>query len=107
MYLCFTTVSKKEDATRLCQRAIESGLAACAQISGPIESVYQWKGKIETDTEYRILFKVLQPNLEALEKAICEAHPYETPQWVAIKAEKVSEKYLIWAKEVSNLRRLI
>ncbi len=107
MHLCYTTVSSKEDATRLAKIAVESNLCACAQISSPIESIYQWKGEIQTDTEYRIVFKTLESRLSELENAINSAHPYETPQWIAIKATKVSEKYLIWAKEVCTLRRLI
>lgn len=107
MHLCYTTVSNKTEATRLARLSVESGLAACAQISEPIESIYRWNDVIETQTEYRIVFKILDSHLEALEKTICEAHSYETPQWIAVKATKVSEKYLNWAKEVSTLRRLI
>ena len=25
-------------------------------------------------------------------------HPYDTPEWIVIRAEKVSEKYLSWAE---------
>jgi len=102
LYLCFTTVAEKEDARALARLAVERGLAACAQIDGPIESVYVWKGAAQQDPEYRVLLKAVGSRLEALEKAVAAAHPYETPQWVVVEAARVEENYLKWAQEVSK-----
>ena len=43
-----TTTEKKEDAERIARSLVETRLAACVQIVGPIESIYRWKGRIET-----------------------------------------------------------
>ena len=39
---------------------VEHSIAACVQIDGPIRSVYQWKGSIENDQEFRLLIKTSQ-----------------------------------------------
>ena len=51
-----TTVEKAEDARRLSRDAVESRLAACAQLE-PIESTYFWDGALEDAREIRITFK--------------------------------------------------
>ena len=43
--------------------------AACAQIE-KIDSVYAWKGKIESGKEYHVLFKTVEARYEAVERAI-------------------------------------
>lgn len=103
LYVCWTTVSSSEQATAIAELAVQGGLAVCAQIDAPVVSTYLWKGYAQRDEEYRIWFKVLGSRLAALEKAALAAHPYDTPQWICVEASKVSENYLKWAREASNL----
>src|SRR5690606_26536251 len=46
-----TTVATREDAERLAAALVEARLAACAQIVGPMRSVYRWEGEIQHDDE--------------------------------------------------------
>ena len=39
---------------------------------------------------------------EAIEAAIRSRHPYETPEWLVVAAERVGEKYLSWAEANSH-----
>lgn len=102
LMLGWTTVTKKDDAQRLASEAVRLGLAACVQIDGPIESVYIWKAQLETAQEFRLLFKFIPARGRELEKWLMEHHPYETPEWVVLRAEQVSEKYLSWARANST-----
>ncbi len=36
--------------------------------------------------------------VDALEKRVLGAHPYDTPEWLVVRAESVGEKYLSWAQ---------
>jgi len=101
LYLCLTTVARQEDAERLAGLSVQSRLAACAQIDAPITSVYRWQDAIARETEYRISLVATESKLESLEQLISDNHPYDTPKWVCLPIEKVSEKYLKWAKETS------
>ncbi len=93
-----TTTEKKEDAERIARSLVETRLAACVQIVGPITSIYRWKGRIETACEWLCLIKSREENYEALEQAIRSRHPYETPEIIAVPVTAGSRDYLDWLR---------
>lgn len=97
MFIAWTTVAKRADATKLANDVVARGLAVCVQVE-PIVSHYLWRGRLERTKEFRLCLKCLPVKLPALEKHILANHPYETPEWVVVKAGHVGEKYLSWAK---------
>lgn len=97
MFIAWTTVATRTDADRIAADVIAKNLAVCAQIEGPITSHYRWKGRDARDQEFRLCFKALSSHVTALEKHVTETHPYETPEWIVVRAEHVGEKYLSWA----------
>jgi periplasmic divalent cation tolerance protein len=102
MFLGWTTVANAEDADRLAQGAVAARLAVCVQVDGPVVSHYEWAGQMETACEFRLLFKFLPEQAAALEAWLHAHHPYDTPEWVVVRAEHVSEKYLSWARATST-----
>ncbi len=102
MLIAWTTVANAEDAARLARGAIDARLAACVQIDGPVTSHYQWQGRREEAAEFRLMLKFLPEQAEALEAWILSRHPYDTPEWVVVRAERVSGKYLSWARATST-----
>lgn len=97
MLVAWTTVEKRADADRIAADAIARNLAVCVQIDGPIVSHYRWHGRDERSEEFRLSFKVLESHAAALERHVLATHPYDTPEWVVVRAEHVGEKYLSWA----------
>jgi periplasmic divalent cation tolerance protein len=93
-----TTTETKEDAERIALELVEARLAACVQIVGPIESIYRWKGRIETAGEWLCLIKSREENYGAIEQTICSLHPYETPEIVAVALTGGSRDYLDWLR---------
>lgn len=106
MYLIWTTVPEKADAAKLATDCVQMGLAACAQVDGPITSTFVWKGHLDSCSEYRIHFKCLPDRLKSLEDHVLSHHPYQTPEWTVVKADLVSEKYLSWARTDTTHRPL-
>jgi periplasmic divalent cation tolerance protein len=106
LMLGWTTVGKIEDAQRLARGMVERRLAACVQIEGALRSLYVWENKMEESEEYRLLVKFIPARGRELEKWLTEHHPYETPEWVVVRAEHVSEKYLSWARANCTSRPL-
>lgn len=102
MLVAWTTVAEHADAERLATDAVAGNLAVCVQIDGPITSHYRWQGKAERSEEYRLCFKCLPERLDALERHVLAHHPYDTPEWLVVRAEHVGEKYLSWAKANSS-----
>jgi periplasmic divalent cation tolerance protein len=91
-----TTVETQEQAERMAREIVEARVAACAQIDGPILSVYWWEGRMETEPEWRCVFKTRQESFGALEQAIRARHPYEVPEIVATPITAGSRDYLAW-----------
>ncbi len=90
-----TTVGSKKEARTIGHALVEAKLAACAQISR-IDSVYAWKGKIESGKEYRVLLKTVEARYAAVERAIREMHSYELPAIHSFAFEHVSSAYVDW-----------
>jgi len=91
-----TTFERQIDAERLARALVERRLAACVQITGPIQSLYRWKDEIETAEEWLCLIKTRRDLYEAVERAIVELHHYETPEIVALPIVAGSASYVNW-----------
>ncbi len=52
-----STTDSEEAARSLASGAITANLGACAQIVGPITSVFRWEGEIQTEQEWRVEVK--------------------------------------------------
>ncbi len=96
MLIVLTTTPTTEEAESLANGLVESRLAGCGQILSKITSVYAWEGKIAKDSEHLLLIKTLPEKYETVEEYILDHHSYDTPEIVAIDAEKVSAGYLKW-----------
>lgn len=102
MLIAWTTVATRADADRIAADAIAQNLAVCVQIDGPVTSHYRWEGRDAREEEYRLLFKVLPSHVSALERYVLAKHPYDTPEWIVLEAQRGGEKYLSWAKANST-----
>ena len=100
------TADKKGKAEQIVKDLLESRLAACGQIIGPVSSHYWWKGKIETSEEWLCLIKSKKSLFDNLEKAVRETHTYEIPEIIALPILAGSSDYLKWIeKELIDKKR--
>lgn len=97
-----TTAPSKEAADGIARALLDSKLAACVQISGPIESNYWWEGKIETAVEWQCLAKSRLDLFAKVELAIRGVHPYEVPEILASRVEAGNAAYLDWLRRELN-----
>ena len=79
-----TTLPDREAANRLGRRLVEERLAACAQVVGPVASVFWWQGEVESAGEWYCHLKTTASRVEELIARIRELHPYETPEILAV-----------------------
>jgi periplasmic divalent cation tolerance protein len=91
-----TTLPDRDTANRIGRRLVEERLAACAQVVGPVASVYWWQGEVETAGEWYCHLKTTAARTEALITRIRELHPYETPEIVALPVTEGDASYLRW-----------
>jgi len=97
-----TTTTDRADAERIAASLVAKELAACVQVSGPIESTYRWKGQIETSQEWVCTIKTTRDAYPQVEKAIRDLHSYEEPEIVALPILAGSEGYLKWLDDSVN-----
>jgi periplasmic divalent cation tolerance protein len=94
-----TTLPDRDTANRIGRRLVEERLAACAQVVGPVSSVYWWQGEVETAGEWYCHLKTSAGRVPALVARIRELHPYETPEIIAVPVSEGDAAYLKWIAE--------
>jgi periplasmic divalent cation tolerance protein len=94
--LVLTTCCSLEEARHIAHSLVERHLAACVNIVPQVESVYRWKGEIETAAEWLLIIKTTSDASENLRKAVKELHSYELPECIEIAIEDGSPAYLDW-----------
>lgn len=94
--LVITHVPDRATADRLAAAILERRLAACVSIGTPVDSLYHWRGRIETAREVPVSIKAPARRYDAIESAIREVHPYELPEIVAVPFSHGLRPYLDW-----------
>jgi periplasmic divalent cation tolerance protein len=91
-----STTDSEESARALAAGAIDAKLGACAQVVGPITSVFRWKGTVQTEQEWRVEIKTAADRVAALTQHIKAHHSYEVPEIIATPITGGSAEYLSW-----------
>jgi periplasmic divalent cation tolerance protein len=98
------TAGSADEAGELGRTAVEAGLAACAQVSGPIASTYRWKGEIESAVEWVCVLKTTTANVTPLIASLRMAHRYDTPEIIVVPIENGDPDYLAWITDETRPR---
>ena len=93
--LVLTTVGSRDAADTLAAAMVEQRLAACVHIQA-IDSVYRWKGQVQNDPEWRLLFKTTAARYATVEAALRAAHPYELPAILAWPCSHGLQAFADW-----------
>jgi len=91
-----TTIASRESAEALSRGAVAARLAACAQVTGPVNSTYWWQEKVETAQEWSVLFKTTADRYAELERHIRQHHDYDVPEILCTPVTAGSSAYLAW-----------
>lgn len=100
-----TTAPSQEKAEALARGAVEARLAACAQVSAPVTSVYRWEDAVETSAEWQVLFKTAAERYAELEEHLRAAHDYTVPEIIATPVTRGAVDYLAWVADETRSRR--
>ncbi|MEV1005753.1 divalent-cation tolerance protein CutA [Streptomyces sp. NPDC049881] len=91
-----TTVDSEEAAARLSRGAVEAGLAASGQVTGPVATTYRHLGEVLDGTEWQVVFRTAADRVEALQAHLLAAHPYDSPEVIALPIVSAPPAYLAW-----------
>jgi periplasmic divalent cation tolerance protein len=99
------TCGSQREAQRIAREIVTRRLAACANLLEiPVQSVYQWKGKVEKAREFLLLIKTSASRLAGLEAEVKRLHSYDVPEFIALPIVGGSAAYLRWLKECVDLQ---
>jgi periplasmic divalent cation tolerance protein len=96
--IVLTTAGSREEAAKIARALVEQRLAACVNLTA-IESVYRWKGAVESAEEWLLVVKTTAAAAPRVQAAIKELHSYELPECIVLPIEGGSEPYLAWIGE--------
>lgn len=94
--MVLVTGPDRETLAALGRTVVEERLAACANVLGGVTSVYRWQGEVVEEGEAMALLKTTEARLDALRERVRELHPYDTPEFVALRVTSGSADYLSW-----------
>lgn len=99
-YGCFlvvmVTCDKASEARRIARALVSSRTAACASVYPRGESLYWWRGRIESAREHLLLAKTRRRLLPRLVRTVRALHSYEVPEIVALPLAGGSRPYRAW-----------
>ncbi|HEX4002190.1 MAG TPA: divalent-cation tolerance protein CutA [Candidatus Acidoferrales bacterium] len=91
------TCGSARQARRIAKAVVEQKLAACVSILGTrVESIYRWRGRVESAKESLLVMKTSRRRLAALQKKIEQLHSYDVPEIIALPIVAGSRRYLAW-----------
>ena len=90
------TASSRRECRKIARRLIEEKLAACVNISQPIQSVYRWEGKVENNREFLMFIKTTRDLFPQIKAEIDLIHSYHTPEIICLPIIDGSANYLQW-----------
>jgi periplasmic divalent cation tolerance protein len=94
------TCGSLAEGRKIAKAVVGKRLAACVNIiSAPAESIYRWKGKIQTAKEFLLIVKTTARRVNALEKEIKRMHSYDLPELLALEIKAGSRDYLKWLSD--------
>ena len=103
--LVLTQMPDRASALALARSLVEARVAACVSVGAPVESLYHWRGKIETAQETPVVVKTSAGRYAEVEAVIRSRHPYELPEIVAVSVTDGLAPYLEWIAEETGATR--
>jgi periplasmic divalent cation tolerance protein len=93
------TAGDADEAARIGRALVDERLVACANVIGPIRSIYRWQGAVEDAAEHLLLLKARAADVAVLEARVRALHSYDVPEVLALPLRAGSAPYLAWLAE--------
>jgi periplasmic divalent cation tolerance protein len=98
--IVLVTCRSAKEAQKIGRALVKDRHAACANIlQAPVQSIYRWKGRVESAREYLVILKTSRSRFLRLEVKVRRLHSYDVPEIIVLPIEKGSRPYLKWISE--------
>lgn len=92
-------VPDRGSGEQIARALVEERLAACVNLVPGVVSTFRWEGQVRQDDECLLIIKTGAGRFEAVRAAITMAHPYDTPEIIALPIIEGDARYLAWLTE--------
>jgi periplasmic divalent cation tolerance protein len=91
------TCGSAKEAKKIARAVVEQRMAACANmVTSPVQSVYRWKGRVESAKEFLLIIKTTQSRFAKLKVEVKRLHSYDVPEIIALPIAAGATDYLNW-----------
>lgn len=94
--IAYMTAKDQKQALAISRALVAERLAACANILGPVRSLYWWDGRINDDAEVAFIAKTRAALLSKLIARVKQLHTYDCPCIVALPIAAGNPAFLRW-----------
>jgi periplasmic divalent cation tolerance protein len=101
--IVLVTAANWEEAEKISKALLNEKMIACANIIGPVNSLFWWHEKIESAQEYVLLMKSRLDLFDKISEKVKALHSYEVPEILALSVVRGFNAYLKWLdRSLSN-----
>jgi periplasmic divalent cation tolerance protein len=94
------TCGSAKEARKIASALVEHRIAACANmLSSPVQSIYRWKGTVESAKEFLLIIKTTKARFPKLKGEVTRLHSYDVPEIIALPISAGAKNYLTWISE--------
>ena len=88
------------ESKTLASLLVERRLAACVNISAPVQSLYFWEGAICEEEECTLIIKADADSVPLLVTTLRDAHPYDVPEIIVFDVDTSlsDDDYVAWVR---------
>ena len=97
--IVFVTTGSVEEAKQIAEVLVDQQLVACVNIVPEILSIYYWQGKVEKNTEAKMIIKTKSSLLNQLTQTVKNMHSYDVCKVTAVPIISGNSDYLKWIDE--------
>lgn len=92
----YVTAPNADEARKIGEALVQERLVACANVLGPISSIYWWQGQVQRDTEAVLIAKTRADLVERTVARVKALHSYTVPCVVSLPIEQGNPDFLRW-----------
>ncbi len=94
--LVYVTAGSKEEAFRIGRALVAEKLAACVNVIDQMNSIFEWEGEVQQDTEVIMIAKTAESRVPELIEKIKATHSYDCPCIVCLPVSSGNPDFLEW-----------
>lgn len=94
--LVYMTAGSKDEAFTIGRALVAKKLAACVNVIDQMNSIFEWEGEVQHDTEVVLIAKTAESRVPELIETVKAEHSYDCPCIVCLPVSNGNPDFLEW-----------